>query len=413
MPNYRYDPLEPGDRLYSPLCQLLVVCIMGYFFYAIPRLRHLLTSIRATYFADIPYLRVAGIPNPGHIGAGKEPHVTVAICAFNEGTVVLKTIDTACTLDWPRNRLTVHVCDDSTDTMSISLIEQHVEYWKCHGVNIERMVRPDRVGYKAGNLRYNFSRVQGEYVAYFDADHRPEKDFLRNTVPYFFDRDGKTISKIALVQTPWAYHNTHQNILTECGEYNMHTHGPAPTDIPCVSLFASFTCPCVLANHTFCSSQNADAFGLDIHHVCEQVGRSINYRLFGFNGTGGIWRRRAIEDAGGFTWETITEDLLLSYRAYMMGYELVYVRHFPQCLEVPAHIQAHIQQKHRWTKGFLQVFRLFRGNLLSPKVPFWVTYEFFSHVLGSIQLVFLSTPQCGVVVKFMGLQGAAHFCGCR
>jgi hypothetical protein len=132
-----------------------------------------------------------------------------------------------------------------------------------------------------------------------------------------------------------------------------------------------------------------DAFGLDLHHVCEQVGRSVNYRLFGFNGTGGIWRRQAIADAGGFTWETITEDLLLSYRAYMKGYELLYVRHFPQCLEVPADIQAHVQQKHRWTKGFMQVFRLFRWTLIkSPKVPLLVTYEFLSHVLGSLNLTF-------------------------
>ena len=111
--------------------------------------------------------------------------------------------------------------------------------------------------------------------------------------------------------------------------------------------------------------------------------------MFGFNGTGGVWRRCAIEDAGGFSWETVTEDIMLSYKAYMKGYDLLYVRHHPQCLEVPADILAHIQQKSRWTKGFLQVFRIFRWTLLlSPKVPFSVTYEFFAHVLASFNLLF-------------------------
>ena len=131
-----------------------------------------------------------------------------------------------------------------------------------------------------------------------------------------------------------------------------------------------------------------DSIGLDIHHVIEQLGRSTNYRVFGFNGTGGIWRKQTVADAGGFTWETVTEDMLMSYRAYMKGYDFIYVRYYPQCLEVTADILSHVQQRHRWTKGFLQVFRIYRWTILtSPKVPFAVKYEFFAKILATMQLV--------------------------
>ena len=158
------------------------------------------------------------MPRPGAFQDEKEPHVTVQICAYNEGAVVPATIACACSLDWPREKLTVQVCDDSTDKMSTLLIEKEVQYWKSRGVDVERFSRPDRVGYKAGNLRYNFNKIKGDYVAYFDADHRAETDFLQNTMPYFFDATGKPKAKTALVQTPWAFHNTHENMLTECGK---------------------------------------------------------------------------------------------------------------------------------------------------------------------------------------------------
>ena len=134
---------------------------------------------------------------------------------------------------------------------------------------------------------------------------------------------------------------------------------------------------------------NVDSFGIDTFYVYE-FGRSIKNKFFGFWGTGGVWRKQAVADAGGFTWESVTEDILLSYKAYMRErYEFVYVPQFPQCLEVPADMLAHLQQKNRWTKGYLQVFRLFGWTILcSPKVPFVMKYEFFVHVLGALQLVF-------------------------
>ena len=136
----------------------------------------------------------------------------------------------------------------------------------------------------------------------------------------------------------------------------------------------------------------SDSFGIDTFYIYE-FGRSIKHKFFGFWGTGGVWRKQAVADAGGFTWESVTEDILLSYKAYMRNnYEFVYVPQFPQCLEVPADMLAHLQQKNRWTKGYLQVFRLYGWTILcSKKVPFIMKYEFFVHVLGALQLVLSAT----------------------
>lgn len=210
--------IQDGHPLFEPLSFVLVFCLIVRYFYSLPRWRHLITSIRAIYFEGTA-AEISGTPKPGYIAPGEEPHVTVVICAYNEGAVVLKTIECACSIDWPKDRLTVQVCDDSTDPHSMMLASKAVAYWKSKGVNIERLTRPNRVGYKAGNLHYNFPRHTGDFVAYFDADHRAEKDFLKNTIPYFFDPNGLPRTKVALVQTPWAYYNTHQNLLTECGEY--------------------------------------------------------------------------------------------------------------------------------------------------------------------------------------------------
>jgi hypothetical protein len=130
-----------------------------------------------------------------------------------------------------------------------------------------------------------------------------------------------------------------------------------------------------------------DALEIDSYHVASQLGRSSRHRVFAFNGSAGVWRKQAIADAGGFTWETVTEDMLLSFRAYMKGYNLVYAPHHPQCLEVTSNILSHVQQRHRWTKGAVQVYRNFASTmLLSRNVPFMVKYEFVAKTLASSQM---------------------------
>lgn len=95
-----------------------------------------------------------------------------------------------------------------------------------------------------------------------------------------------------------------------------------------------------------------------MHSQIEQTARGAVYQVFGFNGTGGLWRKSAVRDAGGWTWETVTEDLALSYNAYIKGYKFAYVRDIPQRLEVPGNFLAHVQQKHRWTKVRLEDARV-------------------------------------------------------
>lgn len=278
---------------------------------------------------------------------GKEPHVTVQICTYNEAQVVEETIARCCNLDWPVDKLSVQVCDDSTEKESIAIIENCVLKWREEGFSITRQERLDRIGYKAGNLNHNFQFIEGDFVAYLDSDHQVTADFLRKTVPHFFYENGAAKYHIGLVQTPWSYYNTHENLLTEC-----------------------------------------DALGLDIHHVVEQVGRHRVHGVFGFNGTGGIWRKEAIQVAGLFSWDTVTEDLLLSYKTYLAGYEFHYVRSAPQQLEVPGCFLAHIQQKQRWTKGFIQVLRMFYAEILfSPQTPFHVKLEALMHLCGPLQLI--------------------------
>jgi cellulose synthase/poly-beta-1,6-N-acetylglucosamine synthase-like glycosyltransferase len=280
----------------------------------------------------------------GFVGEGDEPVVTIQICVYNEASVIEETLNAACSIDWPRDKLFVQVLDDSSDETT-AIIHAVVANYYSKGVNCKRFDRPDRVGYKAGNLHSHTHRIEGDFVALFDADHRCDRQFLRRTVPHFFDNKGMR-NNVGLVQVPWAYYNIHQNMLTEY-----------------------------------------DCLNLDVSHVISQTGRSEALKCFGFNGTGGIWNKGAIRAGGGWTWDTVTEDLDLSYKAHLAGYDFVYLRDVPQQLEVPAGIRAHVQQKHRWTKGFFQVARKSLWKILrAPRAnsSLALKFEVFFHMTAPI-----------------------------
>ncbi|KAJ8599510.1 hypothetical protein CTAYLR_009449 [Chrysophaeum taylorii] len=242
-----------------------------------------------------------------------EPAVTIQICCYNEADVIEATIDAACSVYWPRDKLRVEVLDDSTDMTSV-IVERRCEHWRDQGIDIARRTRPDRVGYKAGNLAYHHKHLRTEFVAIYDADHRPHPDVLRAAMPYFFDETGAEALSVGLVQCPWGYYNRGTNLLTQC-----------------------------------------DALCLDTYFVVEQRVRPLSFDFLSFNGTGGIWRKRAIDAGGGWAWDTVTEDLDLSYRAFISGFKFRYVPSLVQELEVPAAILPYKSQKHRWTKGYAQV----------------------------------------------------------
>jgi len=207
-------PFQEDDPWHLPLLAIYCASAAGIWFFGISRWKNLLSSIGAVYMGNDSLLVETTIEDL----LGREPTVIIQICTYNESIVIQETIARACSLDWPRHKLYVQVCDDSTDKKSIAVIENEVLKWQEKGVQISRLERPDHVGYKAGNLNYNFRSIEGEFVAYCDEDHQLEKDFLRRTIPHFYHKNGKAKDHIGLVQTPWSYYNVHQNLLTECGK---------------------------------------------------------------------------------------------------------------------------------------------------------------------------------------------------
>ena len=251
-----------------------------------------------------------------------EPVVTVQLPVFNEKFVVERLIDAVCAFDWPRDKLEIQVLDDSTDdTRAISAAK--VAQMRAQGFDIHHIHRVDRTGYKAGALAEATEKARGEYLAVFDADFVPRPDFLRRTIHHFTD-DG-----VGFVQSRWSYLNR---------DYGMLTQGMGML--------------------------------MDGHFVLEQITRSRGGYMFNFNGTGGIWRRRAIDDAGGWGDDTICEDTDLSYRTYLSGYRGVYLRSVDSPSELPVQITALKSQQHRWAKGLTECFlklipRIWRSDRLS------------------------------------------------
>lgn len=234
------------------------------------------------------------------------PLVSVHLPIFNELYVAERLIDAVARLDWDPARLEILVLDDSTDETR-DIVHKVVERWRQQGIQIRHIHRANRAGYKAGALALGLELTQAEYIAYFDADFVPPRDFLRKTIPHFAD------PRIAFVQTRWGHVNRDYSLLT------------------------------------FLQSLTIDA-----HFVVEQYARYAGGHWFNFNGTAGIWRRKAIQDAGGWTQDTLTEDLDLSYRAFLKGWRACYLRDVVTPAELPVTFGAYRRQQHRWAKGSLE-----------------------------------------------------------
>jgi cellulose synthase/poly-beta-1,6-N-acetylglucosamine synthase-like glycosyltransferase len=238
------------------------------------------------------------------------PTVTVQLPIYNERHVVERLIDAVAALDWPRDRLEVQVLDDSDDETT-GLARACVEHHRRRGLDIELVRRPDRTGYKAGALAVGLSRARGEFVAMFDADFVPPPDFLRRTIPSFLDRPA-----LGLVQTRWAHLNADYSPLTW-----------------------------------------AQSLALDGHFVVEQTARSRSGLLMNFNGTAGVWRRVCIDASGGWSGDTVSEDLDLSYRAQLAGWDCLYLPEVSAPAELPPQLAAFKRQQFRWAKGSIQCLR--------------------------------------------------------
>src|SRR5262245_14423038 len=257
-------------------------------------------------------------PQPGPV-LDPMPVVTIQLPLFNEMYVADRLIDAVCRIEYPRERLEIQVLDDSTDETT-TVASQAVRRFAAHGVDVKYFHRADRQGYKAGALEAGMNVARGEFIAIFDADFIPTSDFLVRLMPHFRD------PKVGMVQARWGHINQDYSLLTKI-----------------------------------------QAILLDGHFVLEHGGRHRGGRFFNFNGTAGVWRRTAIADAGGWQHDTLTEDLDLSYRAQLRGWQFVLVPGVIAPAEVPVEMNAFKSQQHRWAKGSVQTCRKLLPRILRSK----------------------------------------------
>ncbi|MGB9696464.1 MAG: cellulose synthase family protein [Ignavibacteria bacterium] len=270
------------------------------------------------------------------------PVVTIQLPLYNEKYVICRLIDAVVRLEYPRDKLEIQILDDSTDETT-EIIRDYIQKYIAIGFDIKHIHRTNRKGYKAGALREGLAIARGDFIAIFDADFIPRKKFLLRTLPYFFLDE-----KIALVQTRWEHLNANYSILTR-----------------------------------------TQAIALDGHFVIEQAVRNRAGFFINFNGTGGIWRKTAIIDAGNWQDDTLTEDLDLSYRAQLRGWKCKYVIDFTSPAELPADINALRSQQHRWTKGAIETMKKIFPKVLKSKLPLHIKFQSFIHLCSNLAYPFI------------------------
>ena len=268
------------------------------------------------------------------------PHITIQLPIYNEKYVVARLIDAVGNIDYPRDKMEVQVLDDSDDETR-SIIEKEVKVWSAKGLNIQQIHRPTRAGYKAGALQFGLEQASGEFIAIFDADFVPERDFLLRTLPHFHERTG-------MVQTRWGHLNKNYNLLTRI-----------------------------------------QAFALDAHFTIEQSGRLHSGRLINFNGTAGVWRKQCILDAGGWKATTLTEDLDLSYRAQLKGWQFNYLEDTVSPGELPTIVPSIKSQQFRWNKGAAETARQSIPHILKSKLSLGTKIHGIAHLLNSSVFLWL------------------------
>lgn len=265
------------------------------------------------------------------------PMVVVQLPIYNEKYVVERLLDAVAALQYPADKLEIQLLDDSDDETTALIQQKLSSFTKDIQQRFKLVRRPNRSGFKAGALAYGLQQTQAEFVAIFDADFVPSPDFLVKTIPHFQD------ATVGVVQTRWTHLNENQSLLTKL-----------------------------------------QAFGLDAHFVIEQGGRNAAKHYINFNGTAGIWRKTTIEDAGGWSDDTLTEDLDLSYRAQLRGWQFIYREDVESPAELPVAIHAIKSQQYRWMKGGAECFvKNGKKLLFYPKLRISDRFHGFFHLLNS------------------------------
>jgi len=235
------------------------------------------------------------------------PRVLTQLPIFNEMNVAERVIRAAAAIDYPKDRHRIQVLDDSTDETA-GIVDAAAAELQSAGHRVDVVRRPTREGFKAGALKHGLEQSDARYIAIFDSDFVPRADFFTRTLPHLVEQPD-----VGLVQTRWGHINGDQNGLTR-----------------------------------------AIALGIDGHFAVEQTARSRGGLFLNFNGTGGVWKREAIEDAGGWQADTLTEDMDLSYRAQLAGWRIDYLPDITTPAEIPASFTAYRAQQFRWAKGSIQ-----------------------------------------------------------
>lgn len=315
-----------ANYLAPPLQSMANMCIVLFFIQSIDR------TVLVLGCAWIKLRGLKPIPRNNKLSHSDNPldfpMVLVQIPMCNEREVYQQSIAAVCLQDWPKERMLVQILDDSDDMETQALIKSEVQKWQLKGVRIIYRHRLIRTGYKAGNLKsaMNCDYVKDyEFVAIFDSDFQPEPDFLKKTVPYFKGNDD-----LALVQTRWSFTNKDANLLTRLQHINLAFH----------------------------------------FEVEQQVnGWFINF--FGFNGTAGVWRIKALEDCGGWMERTTVEDMDIAVRAHLCGWKFIYLNDVKCLCELPESYETYKKQQYRWHSGPMQLFRVCFFDILRAKVSWF------------------------------------------
>ena len=268
------------------------------------------------------------------------PFVTVQLPVYNESLVVARLIDAVAKFDYPKDMWEIQILDDSTDETT-AIISQTAEQYRLHGLTIHHIRRSNRTGYKAGALQNGLQTARGEFIALFDADFIPPPDFLKQTIPCFQNKN------TGMVQTRWTHLNKNNSLLT-----------------------------------------HFQAFLLDAHFSVEQKGRNSAGYFMNFSGTGGVWRKACMEDAGGWHADTLTEDFDLSYRAQLRGWQFLYLEDVTVPAELPPVMSALKAQQFRWIKGNAETAKKHVSNIVKSKLPLTTKLHAFFHLM--VGMVFIS-----------------------
>jgi len=261
------------------------------------------------------------------------PAITTQIPVYNEMNVVHRVLRAACNMRYPAGKHEIQVLDDSTDGTR-QLIDDVASGLFAEGYDITVIRRKERKGFKAGALAEGLRLAKGDLIAIFDADFVPPADYLLQTVPFFL-----TDKQLGLIQARWGHLNRRRSLLTK-----------------------------------------AQSIGIDGHFMVEQSARNFGGLYMNFNGTAGIWRKRAIEEGGGWQWDTLTEDMDLSYRVQFAGWHTAFLPDLVVPAEIPEDVSAFKSQQFRWAKGSIQTARKLLPGILRSSAPMFKKIEAFFHL---------------------------------